>query len=163
MKLVTKLINEKPIECEYDNFEDIRKAIIDTLTGDLRFYLDFSGGSCFDFKIKQDFLGVDLLEKTIKKAYVEYANDMCKVAKSYKKDIEEAAFSTSKQANEESSIMKVTTANSDDLAMWDKFASALGVILSTTTSGRICIYGKERAVNKLVALIDFYYAEQQLC
>ena len=57
MKLVTKLINEKPIECEYDTFEEIRKAIIDTLTGDLRFYLDFSGGSCFDFKIKQDFLG----------------------------------------------------------------------------------------------------------
>ena len=62
MKLVTKLINETPIECEYDTFEDIRKAIIDTLTGDLRFYLDFSGGSCFDFKIKQDFLGGDLLE-----------------------------------------------------------------------------------------------------
>ena len=161
MKLVTKLINEKPIECEYDNFEEIRKAIIDTLTGDLRFYLDFSSGSCFDFKIKQDFLGGDLLEKTIKKAYVEYANDMCKVAKLYKKDIEEAAFSTSKQVNEESYIMKVTIANSDDLDMWDKFASKLGILLSTTTSGRICIYGKESAVNKLIDLIDFYYAEQR--
>lgn len=45
MKLITKLINETPIECEYDTFEEIRKAIIDTLTGDLRFYLDFSSGS----------------------------------------------------------------------------------------------------------------------
>ena len=158
MKLVTKLINETPIECEYDTFEEIRKAIIDTLTGDLRFYLDFSGGSCFDFKTKQDFLGRDLLEETIKKAYVEYANDMCKVAKSYKKDIEEAAFSTS---NRERSIMEVTKAVSDDVDLWDKFASKLGILLSTTASGYVCVYGKESAVNKIVDLINFYYAEQR--
>lgn len=116
--------------------------------------------SCFDFKTKQDLLGGDLLEKALKKAYVEYANDLCKVAKSYKKDMEEAVFSTSKPVTEEPSVMEVTTIISDDVDMWDKFACKLGVLLSTTTAGYICVYGKKSYVDKFVELIDFYYAEQ---